>query len=262
VLLLNCVALWKQEARDPQRAAAMKSEPPPPPFREVWRRFIASRYARRFLWATGLGTMAFNMQDVVLEPYGGEVLHLSVGSTSALTALLGLGALAGFIAAGRALARGADPLRMAAYGAVVGLPAFSAVIFAAPLDAPWLFRAGAVGIGFGGGLFAVCTLLAAMRLEQGRFVGMALGAWGAVQAAAAGLSMFFGGALRDIVSGLAVHGALGPALTDPVSGYSAVYQVEMLLLFVTLVVIGPLVGRRATTVSPVPGRFGLADLPS
>jgi BCD family chlorophyll transporter-like MFS transporter len=28
------------------------------------------------------------------------------------------------------------------------------VIFAAPLDSPWLFRAGTTLIGFGGGLFA------------------------------------------------------------------------------------------------------------
>ena len=40
------------------------------------------------LWTLGLGTFAFNMQDIVLEPYGGEILHLSVGATSALTALL------------------------------------------------------------------------------------------------------------------------------------------------------------------------------
>ena len=36
-----------------------------------------------------------------------------------------------------------------------------------------------------------------------------------VQATAAGLAIAFGGALRDIVSSLAAHGALGPALTSP-----------------------------------------------
>ena len=44
------------------------------------------------------------------------------------------------------------------------LVAFSAVIFAAPLDSPSLFRVGTVLIGFGGGLFAVGTLTAAMAL--------------------------------------------------------------------------------------------------
>jgi MFS transporter, BCD family, chlorophyll transporter len=31
---------------------------------------------------------------------------------------------------------------VAACGALAGVPAFSAVIFAAPLEAPWLFRTG------------------------------------------------------------------------------------------------------------------------
>ena len=31
----------------------------------------------RFLFAVGLGTAAFNMQDVILEPYGGEILKLA-----------------------------------------------------------------------------------------------------------------------------------------------------------------------------------------
>jgi MFS transporter, BCD family, chlorophyll transporter len=259
VLLVNCIALWKQEPRDLQRAAAMRVEPPAAPFRQVWSRFIARPKARRFLWATFFGTMAFNMQDVVLEPYGGEILHLSVGATSALTGLLALGALIGFTLAGRSLARGVDPLRLAAYGALAGLPALSAVIFSAPLEAPWLFRAGALLIGFGGGLFAVGTLLAAMQLDDRGHVGMALGAWGAVQATAAGVSMAAGGALRDVLTELAVSGRLGPVLQDPVTGYSMVYHLEMLLLFLTLVAIGPIVGRHASQ-RAVP-RIGLADMP-
>ena len=243
VLLLNAYALWKQEGRNPARAAAMKGKKQLP-FKTVWARFIGQPQAKRFLWATFLGTMAFNMQDIVLEPYGGEILHLSVGATSALTAMLAGGGLLGFVLAGRQLARGVDPLRLAAYGALAGLPAFSAVIFSAPLEAGWLFRAGALGIGFGGGLFAVGTLFSAMRMDGGGLVGLALGAWGAVQSTGAGLAMFFGGALRDLVTRLGAQGSLGDAFTAPAAGYSVVYQVELLLLFVTLVAIGPLVQRR------------------
>ena len=259
VLVLNFIALWKQEPRNAERAAARHTTKTPP-FRQVWGRFIESRRARRFLWATGLGTLAFNMQDVVLEPYGGEILKLSVGATSSLTALQAGGALMGFILAGRSLSRGLEPLRLAAYGTLVGLPAFSAVILAAPMDASWLFRMGAFGIGLGGGLFAVGTLLAAMKLEDGGFVGLALGAWGAVHAVASGLAMFLGGALRDTVSALATQGALGTALAQPVTGYSTVYHLEMLLLFITLVAIGPLVGPRSATPT-TPRKLGLADMP-
>lgn len=257
-LLLNSVALWKQEPRNAERAA--QREEPPMPFVLAWKRFVSDPRARRFLWALGLGTAAFNMQDIVLEPYGGEILHLSVGDTSALTALLAFGSLLGFALAGRQLGRGVDALRLAAYGAVAGLPAFSAVIFAAPAEAPMLFRAGALGIGFGGGLFAVGTLAAAMEMEERAFVGLALGAWGAVQASAAGLAVACGGVLRDGVSALATQGRLGTALQQPVTGYSAVYYLEMLLLFITLAAIGPLVGRHVRRASAA-RRFGMADMP-
>jgi BCD family chlorophyll transporter-like MFS transporter len=214
------------------------------------------------LWTVALGTAAFNMQDVVLEPYGGEILKLSVGATSALTAMLAAGSLMAFALAARWLGRGSDPYRVAALGAVLGLPAFAAVIFAAPLEAPWLFRAGTTLIGFGGGLFAVGTLTAAMDLERPEHVGLALGAWGAVQASAGGLAIATGGALRDLVSHLATQGALGTALVSPVTGYSFVYHLEIYMLFAALIAIGPLVrpmGRRPQIATN--GKFGLADFP-
>ncbi|MDZ7651664.1 MAG: MFS transporter [Burkholderiaceae bacterium] len=85
----------------------------PPSFREAWRSFVADRRARRFLWAVALGTAAFSMQDILLEPYGGEVLKLSVGATSALTALMAAGSLVAFALAARLLSRGGDPYRVA-----------------------------------------------------------------------------------------------------------------------------------------------------
>ncbi len=259
-ILLNTIAVWRQEARNPARRR--NKALPAPAFLPMWRAFIAQKDARRFLWAVALGTLAFNMQDIVLEPYGGEILHLGVGATSALTALLAGGALVAFALAARLLSRGADPFRVAAFGAVVGLPAFSAVIFSAPMDSPTMFRIGALVIGFGAGLFAIGTLTAAMSLEQPEHVGLALGAWGAVQATAAGVAMATGGALRDAVSHLATQGALGEALNSPVTGYSFVYHLEMYLLFAALVAIGPLVRSKArpAVAAPQP-QFGLADFP-
>jgi BCD family chlorophyll transporter-like MFS transporter len=259
-VILNGVALWKQEARDPTRRP--RADAPAPAFAERWSSFIALPRSRRFLWAVGLGTAAFSMQDVVLEPYGGEILHLGVGATSALTAVYAAGSLAAFIWAARLLGRGGDPCRVAALGALLGLPAFAAVVFAAPMEAPGLFRAGTALIGFGAGLFAVGTLTEAMNLERPSHIGLALGAWGAVQASAGGLAVAAGGAMRDLMSSLARQGALGPALIDPVTGYSFVYHVELALLFFTLVALGPLVrpwGRRAGETARQP--FGLADFP-
>lgn len=259
-VVLNMVALWKQEPRTSRKRKGVIEVTPT--FRETWARFAASGRSIRFLVALGLGTAAFNMQDIILEPYGGEVLHLSVGATTMLTALMAGGALVAFALAARWLSRGLDAYRVAAFGALVGLVAFSLVIFAEPLQSPNVFRIGVMLIGLGGGLFSVGTLTAAMNLDCGGLVGLAMGAWGAVQATAGGLSVALGGSLRDVVSGAATHGHLGPVLNTAAVGYSFVYHLEMILLFATLIAIGPLVRQVSTPQPSSPNhKFGLAEFP-
>ncbi len=237
-IVLNSVALWKQEPRRP----ALTTGAAGVSFAETWTMFAATPQARRRLVALGLGTVAFSMQDILLEPYGGQVLGLSVGQTTAMTALLAIGGLGGFAVGARLLGRGADPYRLSGFAALAGLAAFSAVIFAAPLGAPPLFAARRrSGIGLGAGLFAHCTLTAAMMSAPRGQVGLTLGIWGAVQASAAGSAVAAGGLLRDGIGLLADAGQLGPTLAVPATGYVAVYVVELALLFVTLVAVGPLV---------------------
>ncbi len=254
---LNLVALWKQEARDPGRTTGAGREIT---FGERWAEFTGNGRRQRFLVAVGLGTVAFAMQDVLLEPYGGEILGLPVSATTTLTAFQAIGAIAAFALAARRLGRGSDPHRLAAFGLLSGIVAFAAVIFAAALLSPLLFRTGTLLIGFGAGLFAVSTLTIAMDAERGDNSGLALGAWGAVQATAMGMGIALGGFIRDIVGALAAHGALGPALTGAVTGYSFVYHLEIALLFSALVAIGPLV-RSAAVGTRASRPFGLAELP-
>ena len=239
-VILNVIALWKQEARDPLRTAHDRLQPT---FQEAWHSFSERPQATRRLVALGMGTVAFSMQDILLEPYGGQVLHLAVGTTTILSALLAFGGLSGFGTAARLLGRGADAYRLAAFGALIGLLAFSLIIFAAPLDSLMLFATGTALIGFGAGLFAHCTLTAAMGTARSGEVGLALGIWGAVQASAAGTAVAAGGLIRDGVSILATHGLLGEAMDNQAAGYSVVYHIEIALLFATLVAIGPLVRR-------------------
>jgi len=254
-LVLNLTALWKQEAR--RRPPLVQT--PHPSFREAWTGFVAEPSTRRLLVAVGLGAAAFSMQDVLLEPYGGEVLGISVGGTTELTGLWALGNLAGFAYAAKQLSAAGDPHRIAGLGGVVGVFAFVAVLFAAPLAAPPLLHLGAALIGLGAGLFMVGTLTAAMALSDGGRSGIALGAWGAVQATAAGLAIAIGGIARDLIGGAAVSGGLGETLAYRATGYGAVYVAEILLLFVTLIALGPLVGRRELS---APVRFGLSQFPT
>lgn len=257
-LLLNLIALWKQEQVRPMSKAERAA--PRPQFKEAWSDLSDGTRIGRLLFVVFAGTMAFNMQDVLLEPYGGEILGLSVSATTLLTAMWAAGALAGFAFAGKRLGTGSSPYRLAATGCIAGLGAFSAVIFSAPMQSPGLFYIGASLIGFGGGLFAVATLTAAMTLPVENMRGLALGAWGAAQATAAGLSIAIGGTVRDIVNTQALTGGWGEALMSPATGYSVVYHTEIALIFLTLIALGPLVAR--SHASPRTDRIGLADFPT
>ncbi len=236
---LNSIALWKQEPRQPNLTRPDIAQPS---FRQSWQTYLGqTEKSKRRLLAIGLGTAAFSMADVLLEPFGGQILHLSVGATTALTAAFAAGSAAGLWLAARILGQGADPFRVAAYGAIIGLAGFSCVIFCEPFGSAGLFAIGTALIGFGGGLFAHGTLTASMAASSGEDSGMALGAWGSAQATAAGLAIALGGALRDAVTHLTSNGAFGEGFTGPATGYIFVYHVEILLLFITLIALGPLV---------------------
>jgi BCD family chlorophyll transporter-like MFS transporter len=240
-VVLNGIALWKQEprgTRKPQAAGA-----PPPLFREAWARFTARPAVPRQLLIIAIGTMAFGMADVLIEPYGGQVLALGVGATTKLTATVAFGSLVGFALASRTLARGADPFRLACAGAAVGVPAFMAVSLAAPLQAVPLFVAGILFVGFGAGLFGHGTLTATMNGAPEDEAGLALGAWGAAQATAAGTAIALGGLLRDALAGF------GPA-----GAYQAVYGLEVLLLLLALWLALPLLRPRGDIAFPIPAK--------
>ena len=238
-VLLNGLALWKQEARDRVRAAAMERAPKAE-FATHWRELLRATHALRLMIVVGLGTFGFGMADVVLEPYGGQVLAMTVAQTTKLTAVFAFGGLVGFALASRVLGRGGDPLRLAVQGAAVGAPAFGAIMFAALADSPAIFALGVLVAGFGAGLFGHGTLTATMRTAPREQIGLALGAWGAVQATAAGAGVALGGILRDVVAGIPAAMELGAA-----APYLPIFALEIVFLLFALIAAHPLI--RAAT---------------
>jgi BCD family chlorophyll transporter-like MFS transporter len=185
------------------------------------------------------------MSDVLLEPFGGEVLNLTVSATTKLTALFALGGLVGFAFASHVLGRGGDPYRVATTGALLGLPAFALVLLAAPVGVALLFPLGNFLIGFGGALFGHGTLTATMTRAPKNQAGLALGAWGAVQASAAGLAMALSGGIRDGVNAALDASAAFEGLGAVAGGYITVYALEIGLLLVTIAAAAPLLRRVA-----------------
>ena len=228
-IVLNSVAMWKQEARDRLRGNAPRG--PKPSFAQAWARLSDRPGMIRLLTIIAFGTAGFGMADVLLEPFGGQVLQMTVAETTRLTVYLALGSLVGFGLASRWLGRGARPMDMAIYGAAIGVPAFGGVVLAAQMLSVPVLICATLTAGFGAGLFGHGTLTATMRASPRDQIGLSLGAWGAVQTTSAGVSIAVAGIIRDAM--LAKEAATANA-------YIPVFMLEVGLLVLALLVALPL----------------------
>lgn len=235
---LNLTALWKQESRDRNRAREMETATPKA-FRAEWARFMAQPGNMRLLVLIGLGTFGFSMADVLLEPYGGQALGLSVAQTTKLTAMLAGGTLIGFGIASRVLSQNGDPARLAMLGALIGIPGFMAVILSSVFWGTALFVSGVFAMGLGAGLFGHATLTSTIRRAPKGQIGLSLGAWGAVQATCAGIGVALAGIIRDVLMGTGAFPGLMPH-----TPYNFVFTLEIIFLALTVLIAMPLASGR------------------
>ena len=233
--------MWKQEARDRVRGNAIRTAEPS--FAQAWARLSERPGLMRLLAIIAFGTAGFGMADVLMEPFGGQVLQMSVAETTRLTVYLALGTLVGFTMASRWIGRGARPIDVAIYGAVIGLPAFGSIILSAHLLSAAVLIVATLGAGFGAGLFGHGTLTTTMRSAPREQIGLSLGAWGAVQTTSAGASIAVGGFLRDRLQS-------GSAGVHSSEAYVPVFLLEIGLLVLALLLAFPIFGQAAGPKDP------------
>ena len=261
-LILNLVAVWRQEQIIINNQKNIKSEK----FFLSWKKFISDRKTNSLIWVVFWGTLAFSMQDVLLEPYGGQILGLSVSETTNLTGVWALGALFGLALAANNSKKTVSSVSNAMTALLIGIVGFSAIIFSSPMQFPFLYFLGTLFIGFGTGLFSVSLLIIAMALSSKTNLGSGfiLGSWGAAQAIGAGLGIAVGGILRDVVNKIALSGYLGSTFENNSIGYIFVYHLEILFIFITLIVLGMLsqeINKRKIKDHDQKS-FGLTEIPS
>jgi BCD family chlorophyll transporter-like MFS transporter len=121
-VVLNVTALWKQERVRPMTKAEREEESPS--FADAWADYASGGTAGRLLVVVFLGTMAFNMQDVLLEPYGGEILGPVGVGHDASDGDMGRGALTGSRLPRAGWPRGSTPTAWARAASSPGSPRF------------------------------------------------------------------------------------------------------------------------------------------
>ncbi|NJM09184.1 BCD family MFS transporter [Candidatus Gracilibacteria bacterium] len=192
------------------------------------RKLIGQPVLRNLFVVLFLATLAFGTHDVLLEPYGGQVLAMSVTATTRLTAFWGVAMLLAIGGAGMLLWRGRSPLLLIGLGIVAGALGFLSISLATDQALLPQFYVGIWLIGMGRGLFIVGSLALIMALVDGHHAGLFLGLWGVVQALAQGFGVIGGGLARDLVQ----HSSGNVAL-----GYTIVYQTAAVLLLAALALV-------------------------
>ncbi|NIM93266.1 MAG: MFS transporter [Anaerolineales bacterium] len=182
----------------------------------------SSRWFAAFLL---LGLGAFFMQDVILEPFGGEVLRLTPSETTRFNVYMGVGLILSMLLGGMILI----PRRGKRW--VTELGCWILVITFAALAASSFFTSGMglpliiAFLGVGGGLFTVGGVAMMMDMTSAAHVGLFVGAWTLIQALARGPASLVGGGLFSAFSELGATAA---------QGYGAVFAIEMFVIFVSI----------------------------
>lgn len=208
-------------ARPPERAAK-------PPFRAALAEVWADDEARRFAIFVFMSMLAYNLQDLILEPFGGIVFGLTPGATTQLAGLQHTGVLIGMLSVATAatwIGRGRfGSLRTwTVGGCLASALAFVGLITAANIGPPLPLGPFVLFLGIANGAFAVAAIGTMMSLAgAGRVAGegVRLGVWGAAQAFAFGLGGFLGTAAIDLTRAL---------FADPATAYAVVFAAEALV---------------------------------
>jgi len=184
--------------------------------------------AWRFFIYLLLVLISIHAQDVLLEPFGAEVLGLAVAQTSRLTSIWGVGVFL-TLTGGLPLVRRLGKKQSANLGAVIAAVAFSLIMVTGIFAHAPAFMGSVFLLGLGGGLMTVSNLSFMLDMTLPQAAGLYIGAWG--------VANFAGQALGNITSGLIRDAAL--SLTGNVlTGYLTVFGLEVLGLLIAVRLLG------------------------
>jgi MFS transporter, BCD family, chlorophyll transporter len=254
-VFLTVISMWHQEPLN--RDGTVKSDLKTVRIRlSLWeslRLLGQKKLLRGFFGVIFVAMMAFATHDVLLEPYGGQVLGMSVSETMRLTALWGVATIVGVTAAALLLWRKQAPVLLIGLGCVLGVTGFLVISLAGASARVDVFRVGVAMISAGRGLFLVGSVILVMSLTDVSHAGFLLGVWGIVQAMGQGFGTIGGGVMRDLVYFQTGNVALG---------YVAVYMTSMVLLLLVILILVFRLGSRLNVSEIKLPWSGLEEIPA
>ena len=188
---------------------------------------FSNRQTRYFFWYLGLSMLFAFSQDLILEPFAGEVFGMSASVTTRFAAYWGVTAILGTVIF-LVLARRVKWLTntvMSYIGVIALMVAFSMFAIGSLANVRQLVTPGLLALGVGLGIWNVGTLGLMMDMSPAGRAGAFLGFWTLVVTIARGIGVSGGGIARDV--SLLVTGTPGLA-------YGLVFVLGMVGLGVSL----------------------------
>lgn len=166
-------------------------------------------------------------QDILLEPFGGEVFGMSVKSTTRITSIWGGCVLLALLIAGFLESR-LDKRPVAFWGGAIAFSGFVLIASSGIMVHQELFFTGVILLGLGTGLSTVSNLALMLDMTTVSNVGLFIGAWGMANAFSRLVGSVLGGVIRDVVA---------EVLLTPNLGYVVVFSIEATLLIISLLLL-------------------------
>ncbi|SDE07221.1 BCD family MFS transporter [Rhodospira trueperi] len=231
--LVSALAMWGVEGRRapapaPEAPPATTAPAPKPRFLEALAEIWHEDESRRLAIFIFVSMLAYNIQDLILEPFAGAVFSYTVGASTQLTSVQHSGALAGMLLVG-ILASGFGGGRPAVLklwtmgGCVASGLSLLAIAVSGHFPEVWPLRVTVFLMGVANGAFAVAAISTMMGLAGAGAPdreGIRMGVWGAAQAIAFALGGFLGTVAVDATRAL---------MDTPANAYGVVFAAEGLL---------------------------------
>lgn len=222
---VGVLALWGIEPRSGSVGAepTEASKPSGPGFIAAFREVWAEPAARHFTAFVFLSMFAYNMQELVLEPFSAAVFGLSPGESTKLSGNHHAGVFVGLIiiaVVGRFMrGRPSALIAVTVGGCLMSATALVAIGASAFFAPAWPLAATVMAFGVSNGLFAgaaIASMFGLAGVGRERREGTRMGIWGAAQAIGFGMGMFAGATALDILR----------ATVDTPTAFATVFFIE------------------------------------
>ena len=194
------------------------------------------------------------LQDIVLEPFAGDVLAISTEKTARFSAYWGGMSILSTVIALYMIRKfeNIQHTMLASWGTLLLTVAIGLFAVIAFTDANWLLIPGLLIMGFGLGLWNVGTLGLMMDFSPSDRAGTFMGIWTVVITLSRGTGVFAGGVLRDLLH------FIGLTLA---SSYGALFLIEAVGLTASWLILQKVKEQvRISQYSPSHARVGISEL--